>query len=171
MADGLELTPEELAKLIAEVERYGVRVPPAATGWSLLQWLRFLGALGFLIAALAFLVKRIHQARHLEDVIELPPGGTSCGSGSPAELRLAQTKLPASGWSFSGEAEAFKDALADASAQAKKLGASVCGASGCAPGKTCQGVPAIQDVEYVSWTQLFLATRCKLKFTVYCECV
>ena len=172
MADGLELTPEELARLLEEVRRStGRPIPPPPAGWTLAAWLRFLGAAGLLIFSFWFFGKRWQQMRHLEDTVELPPGGPSCGTGSPAEQRLAMVKWPASGWSFSGEAEAFKDALADAKAQAKKIGAPVCGGGTCNPGTTCQGVPAIQDVKYISWTQLWLATRCNVTFTVYCECI
>ena len=171
MANELEMTPEELARLLEEVRNYrpGRPPPPPPAGWTLAAWLRFLGALGLLIFAGWFLTKRIQQAYHLEDTVELPPGGTPCPSGSPQEQALAQVTWHASGWSFSGEAAAFQDALANAKVKARKQGAGVC-IGGCGPGTTCQGVPAIQDVDYTSWTQLFLATRCNVTFTVHCEC-
>ena len=168
------MTPEELAKLLEEVRRHGARgrpLPPPPPGWTLAAWLRFLGAAGLLIFAGWFLVKRSRQAYHYRvDVAPLPAGGPPCASDSPAAQRLAQVTWHASGWSSSGNTPAFEDALADAKAKARKQGAGVCGGD-CGAGKTCQGVPAIQDVEYTSWTQLWLATRCNLTFTVHCECV
>ena len=172
MADGLEMTPEELARLLEEVRNYrpGRPPPPPPPGWTLAAWLRFLGALGLMLWSFWFLYRRIDQARHLEDTVELPPGGAPCTSSSPQELALAQVKWHASGWSFSGDAEAFKDALADAEEKARKQGAGIC-MGACGPGKRCQGVPAVQEVSYTSWTQLWLATRCNLTYTVHCECV
>ena len=179
MANGLDMSPEELARLLEEVERYrGRPLPPPPPGWTPAAWLRFLasrlgpyGALGLLAFSIWFLVKRSRGAYHDKyDVAPLPQGGPPCSADSPAAQRLAQVTWHASGWSFSGETPAFEDALADAKAKARRQGAGVCGGE-CGAGATCQGVPAVQDVRYTSWTQLWLATRCNLTFTVHCECV
>ncbi len=141
MANGLEMTPEELAKHLEEVRRHGARgrpLPPPPPGWTLAAWLRFLGAAGLLIFAGWFLVKRSRQAYHYRvDVAPLPAGGPP--------LRFGLT----------GCAEAGAGDLACLWVELLRRHSGVRG----------------QNVEYTSWTQLWLATRCNLTFTVHCECV